>query len=242
MVSAITRVILFSFATRHYPCYGRRNMKTNKFAVAGILGASGFVIGALSVFVTIVSSTGCIGGDCFICDSEYDEVYTCWRSEWDWDPLQFCTTDFETAEYICSFEYGGTYVTEPSCGSDEVGLEEWPTGWPGSEVTYVSGTYYVSEDLVTTVLQDWTYLLNDSSRFQVATGGYYELTGVASGDFWYALGFQSGDKFTTLNGNDLDTLPDVWAAYADVAEPGDTTFVIGYVRSSTPYTKTVVVQ
>ena len=101
---------------------------------------------------------------------------------------------------------------------------------------------YVSEDLVTTLLEDWTYLLNDSARFQPASGGYYQLTGVVSGDFFDELDFQSGDKIITLNGNDLETLADVWAAYSDVAEAGDTTFVIAYIRSGNTYTKTIVVQ
>ncbi len=77
-------------------------------------------LGGLLVLISVTFSTGCTG-DCLECYTSPSD-----------SPCNYYDPDFVTAELTCTFEYGGTFVEEVTCGGDEVGLEEWPSGWPGS--------------------------------------------------------------------------------------------------------------
>jgi hypothetical protein len=196
---------------------------------------------------------GCGPSECRSCGVE-GNPYTCYvtgTTKMAGPPFSasVCKTNGSDANTWCVANFGeGHEAVGEHCyyGADSVGddgddeASEWPSGWPGSEIVYDSGIYYVTDELRDALHSDLSFLYADSAHFVASsTGGFY-LASVTSGDLWDELGFASGDLFLTLNGNNLVTAQDVFDAYDAVWQ--DTTFAIVYRRGGNPYTMYIVVQ
>ncbi len=208
-------------------------------ATTSLLGLLALFTGMLAA--PLLSLTGCEGGQCQVPDCPYGQTpYTCYATQGQGD-VTFCMGGPELADLECA-KMGGNAVEPFECANDdEAGLEEWPSGWPASEVTEISaGVHSVSKELEIALRDDWSLLLNDSARFVPGPHDYFALQSVAPDDLWAKLGFESGDVFVRLNGHDLAGLAGVGRTYEAVVL--DTRFVVEYLRAGQLTTTTLVLE
>ena len=101
---------------------------------------------------------------------------------------------------------------------------------PFSEFAHIRG------HSVDDIKRDFTILENDSGIRLIDSGEseYFELSGVASGDFPDVLGLQTGDILLSVNGESLDGIENAIDAYE--AAEDDTTLALSFKRSGTTYT------
>lgn len=203
-----------------------------------LLGAA-FLAGAITA--PLWSSTGCTdeGGICARCKPDGLEAYRCWGAQGQ-QKTEYCHSSYTLAELDC-FKLGGYEFEQIDCSSDDEAGYEWPSGWPASEVNEISpGVYAVSSEFEIALRDDWSVVLNDAARFTANQRGYFELTGVASGDLWHLLGYQSGDVFIRVNGFELAGLDGISRAYDGTST--DTRLVIEVQRAGAIHTTTVLLQ
>lgn len=204
-----------------------------------LLGAA-FLAGAITA--PLWSSTGCRGdGEPRICDECKSlgwEAYRCWR-EFN-VPYDFCHPSGALAELEC-FKVGGYAFETIDCSTDDEAGYEWPSGWPASEVTEISaGVYTISQELEVALRDDWSVVLNDEARFSANERGYFQIDGVAAGDLWSLLGYQSGDVFLRVNGIELAGFDGLTRAYESTST--DTRFVIEVQRGTETHVTTVLLR
>lgn len=202
-----------------------------------LLGA-GFVLGAITA--PLCSATGCADpeGICGECKNDGLEAYNCATPSGD---VRYCHSSYTLAELDCFNMYGYAFEQLECDNNDDAGYEEWPSGWPASEVDEISpGVYSVSQELEVALREDWSIVLNDSARFSANERGYFEINDVTPDGFWHLLGFESGDLFLRVNGLGLAGLDGLTRAYD--ATMTDSRFVIDVERDGVIHTTTVLLR
>jgi hypothetical protein len=150
-----------------------------------------------------------------------------------------CHLDPFAADLWCQGLGGGYNARLPGCANygDEGTGEDGDgdgDGWePSGSITYdiEEGVYYIEEDFVAEVKNDWTLLALDGSYVdQDPVSGYYTVLNVSPGDLPYALGLESRDILISVNEYDLNSLDDLMIAY--LANENETEFVLEIERQS----------
>lgn len=208
-----------------------------RFTRPTLLGAA-FLLGVITAPLWTVTGCGENGGICGECKKKALEAYRCATPNGD---VEFCHASFALAELECFNMYGYAFEAIDCSNDDEAGYEEWPAGWPASEVTEISpGVYGISPALEVALRDEWSIVLNDSARFSANDRGYFEIDGIESGDLWHLLGFESGDVFLRVNGFELAGLDGLTRAYE--ATLTDSRLIIEVQRAGALHTTTVLLQ
>ena len=137
-----------------------------------------------------------------------------------------------------------------ACGSPAVcggrlacdGLEaETDDAWdPSLGITQLSNnSYSIDEDLWNSLLTNPFQLLHDGARV-VPQNPYYEFSDVSNDDFFYELGFRTGDTIRKVNGARVSTDTEAADVYFDVIE--DTEFEIEIGRGQSTITLDFVIE
>lgn len=177
-----------------------------------LLGA-GFLAGALSSVLVSLTACGTEMGICKRCEENAELAFRCYGTPGQGD-IDFCMASEVLAELEC-FKMGGASFEQLDCSADdEAGFEEWPSGWPATEITEIrTGVFGVSPELEIALRDDWSLLLNDSARLVPDASDYFELENVAPTDLWALLGFETGDVFVRVNEHELAGVDGVVRAY-----------------------------